>query len=596
MKKKDTYISLIKQLWLHINPRRKFQISILIVLMVFASLSEVISIGAILPFLGMITEPEFIFHHSFFKPVILFFKIKKADDLLLPFSLAFVIAIIVSTIMRILLLWAQTKLSFAIGGDFSFKIYQKTLYQPYITHLSRNSSDVIGGISNKVNYVIYQVLLPIFSLVSSILMISVIIFALITINSKVALVSIVGFGVIYLLIIRITKKKLFVYGEIISKESNQVIKALQEGLGGIRDVLLDGSQSTYSKIYQNSDRSLRDAQANIAIISGTPRFGIEAIGMILIVSIAYSLAISPNGIKTAIPILGSLALGAQRLLPILQQAYVNWTSMLGGEASLRDTLELLNQKMPSPSKMINQNFISFGNEIKFENITFRYSDNSPIVLKNINLTIKKGSRIGFIGTTGSGKSTFLDVVMGLIKQTSGEIIIDNKSLEIYNSREWQSKIAHVPQSIFLTDSTIAENIAFGIPSNNIDFKKVEEASKKAQIDKNIESWPLKYSTLVGERGVRLSGGQRQRIGIARALYKNADIIVFDEATSALDNDTEKEVMNAIDELGDNLTILIVAHRITTLKNCDLIVELKNGEINDVGTYDQIVNKLQKDIV
>jgi ATP-binding cassette subfamily B protein len=289
--------------------------------------------------------------------------------------------------------------------------------------------------------------------------------------------------------------------------------------------------------------------------------------------------------------LGSLALGAQRLLPILQQAYVNWTSMLGGEASLRDTIELLNQPMPQSKKIDTQNKNSFKQGVRFENVSFRYSEKSTLVLNKINLTIEKGARIGFIGTTGSGKSTFLDIVMGLLKQTSGLILIDEKPIEIYNNREWQNRIAHVPQSIFLTDSTIAENIAFGIPFNQIDFNKVTEASRKAQIDKNIENWPLKYSTLVGERGVRLSGGQRQRIGIARALYKNADIIVFDEATSALDNETEKEVMQAIDELGDDLTILIVAHRITTLKNCDLIVELKNGEIQDIGNYDHIINKI-----
>jgi ATP-binding cassette subfamily B protein len=235
----------------------------------------------------------------------------------------------------------------------------------------------------------------------------------------------------------------------------------------------------------------------------------------------------------------------------------------------------------------------FIDKISFNQVSFRYSSSSPFVLKKINIEINKGEVIGFMGTTGSGKSTLLDILMGLMPPSIGELKIDGVKINDNNCRSWQTHIAHVPQAIFLSDTTIAENIAFGVPYNKIDMKRVIEVSQKAQIAELIENMDQKYLTFVGERGIRLSGGQRQRIGIARALYKKADVIVFDEATSALDNETEKEVMNSIYQLGEvgELTIFIVAHRLTTLKNCNKIFELSRGKIMRTGSYHELVENL-----
>jgi ATP-binding cassette subfamily B protein len=221
---------------------------------------------------------------------------------------------------------------------------------------------------------------------------------------------------------------------------------------------------------------------------------------------------------------------------------------------------------------------------------FRYAPQGPWVLQRLNLTISKGSRIGLIGATGSGKSTLIDIVMGLLEPTSGSLAVDDVVITEKNQRAWQAHIAHVPQAIFLADTTIAENIAFGVPIGQIDFSRVREAAQKAQIDQTIESWEKQYNTLVGERGIRLSGGQRQRIGIARALYKQAKVIIFDEATSALDNNTEGAVMQAIENLRDELTVVIVAHRLTTLKDCNKIVELNDGCVKRIGTYLEIIGQ------
>jgi len=397
-----------------------------------------------------------------------------------------------------------------------------------------------------------------------------------------------GFGSIYVVVVLVACSRLVRHSECINQEQNQVLKALQEGLGGIRDVLIDGSQATYCNIYRKADLPLRRASANIAIISGSPRFGIEALGMMLIAVLAYSLAGSSANITNAIPVLGALALGAQRLLPVLQQAYSSWISMRGGQASLDEVLNLLDQPLPFHADETSAP-IPFNHNITLNKLAFKYTESTPWVLKpNLNFSIAKGSRVGFIGATGSGKSTLLDIIMGLLEPTEGSLAIDDISISGMNNRSWQAHISHVPQAIFLADTSIAENIAFGVPVGEIDYARVRQAAQKAQIDQTIESWSKQYDTLVGEQGVRLSGGQRQRIGIARALYKKSDVIVFDEATSALDNDTERAVMEAIENLGDELTVIIVAHRLTTLKNCTQIVELEDGKILRIGSYADIV--------
>ena len=584
----DSTLALLKRLWCHIAPRRRRQFSLLLVLMLVASFAEIISIGAVLPFLGVLTAPERIFEMSLAQPLIRFLGLTDPKQLLLPLAIAFSIAALFAGGMRLLLLWASTRLSFAAGADLSLSIYRRTLYQPYAIHCARNSSHVIDGISGKANGVIYSVIVPTLTLISSTIMLIAILLALLMIQPVIALAAFGGFGFIYIVIIRLTRKQLMLDSECAARESTRVIKSLQEGLGGIRDVLIDGSQEAYCQIYRKADSLLRRAQGNSLFIAFSPRYGMEALGMMLIAALAFFLARQEGGISRAIPILGALALGAQRLLPVLQQAYGSWTQINSGTSSLRDTLELLDQPMPN---YINQKNLrlSFNQEIALEGLKFRYSLHTPYVLNNINLVIKKGSRVGFIGTTGSGKSTLLDIMMGLLQPTEGFLKVDHNVIDGVNHRGWQERIAHVPQAIFLADTSVEENIAFGVPSDQIDQSRVRRAAQQAQIADIIESWPAGYQTFVGERGIRLSGGQRQRIGIARALYKQADVIIFDEATSALDGETEDAVMHAIEGLGKDLTILIIAHRLTTLKNCTQIVELSLGEITRVGSYQNIVN-------
>jgi ATP-binding cassette, subfamily B, bacterial PglK len=582
---------LLKRLWWHIDIKRRKQLGILLLLTILASLAEIMSIGAVLPFLAVITNPDRIFVQPLIQPIIRYFSWTESYQLILPITLLFGSLTLIAGGMRLLLLWVNTRLSFLTGADLGVAIYKRTLFQPYAIHCSRNSSEVIAGISTKASAVIYDILLPVLTIASGSVMILAILVMLFWIDPFVAILSFVVLGCIYLGIVVLTRKQLSINSQLIARASGQVIKSLQEGLGGIRDVLLDGSQMTYLEVYRKSDASLRKAQGSNLFIAMSPRYGMEAFGMLFIALLAFFLTRRGSGFEGAIPLLGALALGAQRLLPTLQQVYASWTSIKGGQSSLQDTIILLDQKLPEFIQHGELRPVGFTKKITIENLHFRYSTEMPWVIKGLNLTIPKGARIGFIGPTGGGKSTLLDIVMGLLQPTVGHLRVDDQLIDPLNNAAWQTHIAHVPQSIFLADATVEENIAFGLTKDEIDHDRVRRAAQQARIADSIDGWPRKYQTRVGERGINLSGGQRQRIGIARALYKNADLIIFDEATSALDAKTEDDVMRTIEELSKDLTLLIIAHRVHTLKNCSEIVEISDGKVFQISSFLDVVNKL-----
>ena len=559
----------------------------LLALMFLASITEVVSIGSLIPFLGALTAPEQIYQHNLTQPLIQFFSITEPAQLLLPLTIIFVTAILIAAIVRLLLLYVLIRLANAIACDLSIDIYRRTLYQDYSFHTSRNSSEIINLIINKTNTVASQVLLPLLNFISAIIFMIGIISIVVVISAKAALITFSILAFSYLIITSFTKKYLLKNGKIVATQSTQMIKSLQEGLGGIRDVLIDGTQEFYSKIYQYADQSMRKAAGQNNFIKTSPRYLMEAIGMTLIAVLAYYLSFQKGGVGGAIPILGGLAISAQRLLPSLQLAYSSYSSIKGAKASLNDVLNLLKQPLP---KNINLNLINsmpFEHDIVFKDLSFRYSKDTPWILKNVNLKFKKGERIGFIGVTGSGKSTLLDILMGLLQPTRGELLIDDVAITQENRREWQMHISHVPQSIYLADTSIKENIAFGVGLDQINEHQVVEAAQHAQISNVIDSLKNKYEAFIGEQGVQLSGGQRQRIGIARALYKNSSTIILDEATSALDNQTEKKIMEQISQLKESQTIFIIAHRISTLKQCDSIFRLNSDFTIEKVNFDQI---------
>jgi ABC-type multidrug transport system fused ATPase/permease subunit len=365
----------------------------------------------------------------------------------------------------------------------------------------------------------------------------------------------------------------------------ETIRAVQEGLGGIRDVIIDNRQGVFLGRFTELDRTWWNIQTDNSLAGSGPRFAVEAAGMVLIAGLAYVLVTKTGYGGGALPLLGVVALGAQRLLPLMQLVYGNWTLVLANMGSATAMLSVLEapaaddyrEPLPAP--------LAFERDIRFNRVSYRYPSGDDLVLQPFDLTIAKGARIGLIGRTGAGKSTLVDLLMGLLEPTAGSIEIDGARLDAANRRAWQRRIAQVPQSIFLADASIAENIAFGIEPKDIDRRQVELAAERAALAPFITTLPKGLATVVGERGVRLSGGQRQRIGIARALYKQATVLIFDEATSALDAETERAVMDAVHELPAELTVIIIAHRMTTVDYCEQIVVVDAGLPSMLKTRD-----------
>lgn len=576
MEKQPNIIGAIGELWGLLRARRRRQFYVLILIMIAASLAEIFSLGLIVPFLLVLAEPARVMSQPLVSGVLGAIGLTDPSHVIIAITAAFCVATLIAGAVRLLLLYASTGFAFALGADISLDIYRRALYQPYEVHVARNSTETINSVMVRANEITYSVVVQLLTLTSAAFLVLGIVGTLFVINPGMTAAAIGAFVLIYGSIMWLTRKRIQRDSQIISTQSPRVVKALQEGLGGIRDVLIDSTQETFVDIYRTADRAVRAAQGRITLTSGSPRFLVEGLGMIFIALLAVS-ASRAGGDASVIPMLGALALGAQRLLPVVQQAYHATISIRGAEASLREVVGLLGQPiLDDPDVPANK--IAFDREIRLENLSFRYAGDGPDILKGINLTIPRGARVGIFGPTGGGKSTMVDLLMGLLQPSAGALTVDGVRIDVGNRRGWRAHLAHVPQAIFLSDASVAENIAFGVRPADIDLERVKRAAALANIAGSIESWPRGYDTHVGERGVRLSGGQRQRIGIARALYKQADVIVFDEATSALDGETEREVISAIGSLSSDLTIIMIAHRLTTLKGCDLLLQVVDGRI------------------
>lgn len=571
------------RIWKHISLKRKFQFIGLLLVTVLASFSEVLSIGALIPFLGVLSNPDM----DIPKPFQFFSEVMPPinnTDKLWIFTSLFCFTACFSAVIRIILIWLQTKITFDCGADLGEKIYGKVLSQPYFMHIARSSSEVIATITSKTNAIVHSGLYPFAVIISTIFIAGSVIALLIFISPAISLFSIAGFGILYLALAFSSKNILSKDSIAISELTTRQIKLLQEGLGGVRDVLLTGTQLIYVDSYARSDRKLKNALARQLIVSSSPRYILEGVVLVGIAYFAYiTIQNNYNSDESLIPILGIVAFSAQRLLPLMQQGYSSWAAIASGSQSIFDALEILDDKNIY-SLSIDEATILFRKEIICKNISFSHRSEKKIILENINLVIEKGDSIGITGKTGCGKSTLLDVMMGLLVPTDGDLLVDGEPISKNNASAWQKNIAHVPQNIFLADLTIAENIAFGIHKSKIDYSVLQEAIKLSQLEETIAELPLGINTTVGERGVRLSGGQQQRLGIARALYRKKEIIFMDEATSALDVETEKKIIFAIENIQPKLTLIMIAHRTSTLLNCKKVFIIDKGKLLEDGEF------------
>jgi ABC-type multidrug transport system fused ATPase/permease subunit len=570
-----------------VSRRRKIQFLLTLVSILINGLFEIISLASVVPFLSVLSSPQTFIESNAIRRFAPILGVNDAAQAVALVCFAFATITVISAAIRTITVIVNSKFTLALGADLSCAVFERTLHQPYAAHATQNSAAVIANVTQNVGAFVNGILNPSIQLLTSALTVIGILTTLLLINWWVALTASVIFGGAYFGIVRLNKSRFAQNSKIVVASQDDIVKALQEGLGAIRDVIIDSNQDFYARTYASADRRLRTASNDSYIRSATPKYILEAVGMLMICTVAFILSRGESKLLGAVPVLGALAMGAQRMLPAMQTAFGSYSSIAVNMYGLDRLVDVLtSQQAPQPPPGINASGVV--TQVAFNNVVFRYSTVGPLVLRKLSFEIQRGERIGVIGATGSGKSTTMDLLLGLLQPTSGQILIDGDPLVGDKVFAWQKSLSHVPQVIYLADASIAENIAFGLAKDKIDVEQVRKAANLAQISEHIESLEAGYNTLVGERGIRLSGGQRQRIGIARALYKNATVLVFDEATSALDDETEAELMKAIDGLSKDLTVIMIAHRLSTVRRCDKILKLHNGKVVAFDTPDVVL--------
>lgn len=571
----------ILRLWLQLKIHRRWQFAFVLLLQLIVSILDMLSIGSVAPLLAVLISPDRFMSMPAIKLIPFISGTSTASEFLLFVTILFCIIVIFGAVIRLLLNWISSRVAFLAGSELSSKIFINTLNKEYSFHISNNSSYLIDSITNKSTSIIYETIFPFINIISSFTSFIGICLILFLIDLKITLAIIVPGAIFYILTISIVSQRLYKNGLLVTQESANSIRILQEGLTGIRHVKIDDLINYYIVAYKNSDKKLRSAQASTIFIASSPRHVIESIGLVIIALLAYWLTDRSGSLINSVPALGAIALGIQKILPLMQQVFHSIASMKGGTASLNDALELLESSIFVSSYNAKAVPFAFERNIELKSVSFRYNRNSDWLFKEIDLEIPKGKKVGIIGETGSGKSTLLDIIVGLLTPELGALYVDGIELGA-NVKNWQARIGQVEQSVFLIDDTVRRNIALGVSDEFVDMVEVRNASATAQILDFIESLPQMFDTNIGENGSQLSGGQRQRLAIARALYKKCDILVLDESTSALDRETERAIIDSIESLPSHTTVILVTHNQSVLRNFDCVYKIENKMIHRVS--------------
>jgi ABC-type multidrug transport system fused ATPase/permease subunit len=566
--------TLIARLFDFMSRARRRQFAVLFALMIAGAVAEMVTIGSVLPFLSILAGDPTVGEGGWISRIMHGLTGSAEGSLLWPAALLVITAALVAAAIRLMLSWSSQSFSLGLGHDLSVEIQCRILHQPYSFHIRQHSSRILASLE-KVQIVSSGVLLQVMQGGASLIIGTFIVIALLSVAPLVTAVAALALGGSYLLVTRIAGPRLARNSTTLGTAYDERLKLVQESLGSIRDIILDDSRQAYIDEFRLVDRRFTDARVSSSFLTSAPRFVIEAAGMVLMALLALYLSSGERGLAAALPILGALAVGGLRLLPLLQQFYQAWVNLAANRSIAAELMSLL--ALPIPVMAKRPAPLPFRRAIRFEQVSFSYSGREGVALEGIDLVIPSGARVAITGKTGSGKSSFADLMMGLLAPTGGRITIDGVELDDQSRGAWQQDIAHVPQSIFLADTSIARNVAIGTAAP--DTAKVIEAINAAQLGEFVASLPDGTDTTVGERGVSLSGGQRQRLGLARAIYKDAPVLIFDEATNALDHETEAAILEALDRLhAQGRTIVIISHRPTSLCNCDLTIRLDKGKL------------------
>jgi ABC-type bacteriocin/lantibiotic exporter with double-glycine peptidase domain len=551
----------------------------LVLLQLLVSLFELVGIVSILPFMNIALKPEQIHSNKYYSFLYTYFHFDSQKQFLIAAAIVCLILIVFGNLLKAISSYQLIKFTNIQNFKLGRKLLHSHINREYEYFLNHHSSDLSKLVLSEVGQYVSGLLIPVFKLAAKSLSAFIILIMLVIVNPQVAIMMATILSVSYGMLFYFTRKKIEQLGLERSKANKQRFRAVSESANAFKEIKFLRSEKHYLEKFDMPSLALANASAHNTMLSEIPKHFLEAIafGGMLLISIFL---ISNQGMANAISMLALYAFAAYKLMPSLQEIFASLANIKFTRAVL-DNLEkeLFQAAQEGMVELEEQNIIAtkFTDKIVIKDLSFSYSNSSKQVINNINIEIPKKYFIGIIGETGAGKSTLLDIILGLLKPSSGTILVDGIAINHNNIRSWQNLIGYVPQTIYLSDSSIAENIAFGVSIDEIDMSRVEQAAQMAQISDFIENnLKLGYMTIIGERGARLSGGQRQRLGIARALYRMPEILVFDEATSALDNKTEQDLLDAIKGLVGQLTIIMVTHRLATIKDADLIYKIEDG--------------------
>jgi len=585
--------SQLKELYsLLTNDQRKRlrRLQILVVLMAFAEIAGVVSIG---PFMALVGDLSQLQGEGRFGDLYRATGLEDPRDFLIWVGIGVLVVLAAAACISMFTIWRLSMYGAQVGAELGNRLFRHYMYQPWLFHASGSSSQLTNRIAQESGRITAQIINPLMQLNAKLVMALFMTLAVFLYNPLVAIIGLVLFSSAYMLLYKTVRRRLARNGRHISEAQQMRFKLMGEGFGGIKDALVLGRQKVFTDRFQVECEKFAAAQGTTQAMAQVPRYAMELIAFGSIISLVlYLLSAHEGNVGTILPVLSVYALAGFKLLPAFQQAYTSLSQIRGNLAAfdaVRDDLRASSLTVAKSCAPTNQRLIP-KSEIRFDSVVFSYPGKEELALSGIDITIPVNGVIGLVGASGSGKSTAIDLLLGLIEPQQGGLFIDGKSLTDENVRAWQNSLGFVPQSIFLADSSIRENIAFGLPPESVDEEKVNRAVTMAHLDELLTELPQGLDTRVGERGVQLSGGQRQRIGIARALYHDAEVLVLDEATSALDGITEKLIMDAIHDFAGKKTIIMIAHRLATVRQCDSIYLLQSGTVSDHGTYNELVER------
>jgi len=584
-------LKIIKDLFKLLTSNQRKRFYFLQFLVIIMAIFEVLSVVLIVNFMSLVGDVSLLEQTGFMGQIYKASGISSESQFLFLTGVSVLIFLLFASIISMITTWRLAMFAQRTGTEIADRLYDHFLNQTWLFHASGSSAILTKKIAVECLRVTGGVLLPLMYMNAKIALVTLLGLSIFLFDPTIALIGISVFGISYFLIFKGVRHLLNKNGQVISEVTEQRFTLMNEGFGGIKDVLLLGRNFDFIKRFNRSGRQLAHSQGMNIAIAASPRYFVELIAFGSIISlILYLIASYEGNLGMILPALSVYAVGSVKLLPAFQQIYSEIATLkanIPAFYSIQDDLKNSFQEKKI-LKEADQAILNFKKNISLENITFNYPDIEEPTLKQLNMSIPVNSVTGIVGPSGSGKSTLVDILLALIEPQKGQLKVDDNIINDKNRRSWQNIFGFVAQSIFLSEGTIAENVAFGIPEDKIDFKQVEKALNLAHLSEFVKSLKNGFHTKVGERGVQLSGGQRQRIGIARALYHEAKVLVFDEATSSLDGITEKMIMQAINEFSGKKTIILIAHRLKTVQKCDQIFFIDNGQVIDKGTYKELI--------